>query len=254
MTAAATLVAAISAFAGPAAATTAVSGSLNVVANSTIDATTVTDLQTGGWASVPAGLVENASATVVNGADFIVTTGSATAGWTSADAGSVHFANYGWNFNVNNPSTTAAASNLTQGRGGDDWSYTFTATQNGTITLNYNVFPTTGSPFGLWGWGVDWNGGGGSGFPFLNPNNPTQNGVFTAPLVSGQTYTIGLNGNPNVFYQGASGSYAGQMAGDFTWSISGVPEPTAWALMLAGTAALGGVVRGRRRQSASAAT
>jgi len=117
----------------PAGATTPVSGGLNAVANSTINSTTATDLQNFSWSAIPAPLSTSVLATETNGNDFITTSGSALATWASPDAGTVTFTNYGWNFSVNDPTTTFSGANLTVGRGGDDWTYTFTATQNGKI-------------------------------------------------------------------------------------------------------------------------
>jgi PEP-CTERM motif len=224
----------------PAGATTPVSGALNAVANSTINDTTISDLQNFSWSGVPTTLSTSVLATVVNGGDFITTSGDATASWASPDAGSVTFLDYGWNFSVNDPTTTLSASNLTQGRGGDDWTYTFTATSNGTIILTYNsTFSGGNDAFGLWGWNVDFSGSG-SGFPVLSANDPTQDGVFTGILVAGQTYTIGLNGNPNISTNGPI-DISGYMNGSFSWQItaSGVPEPSTWAMLMLGFAGFG---------------
>jgi hypothetical protein len=234
-------------------ATTPVSGTLNVVANSSINSVLTTDLHTSAWAAVPASLADSASATSINGADSVVTSGSASATWASADAGSISFSNYGWNFSVNDPTTTETSSNLTQGRGGDDWTYTFTATQNGAISLAYNVTVASGNPFGLWGWSIDWSGTGG-GLPVSNPFDPTASGVFTRSILAGQTYTLGLNGNPNVGFSGPSGNYAGAMNGAFDWQITtSVPEPTAWTLMIVGFGLAGVALRRHRRVAVATA-
>ena len=175
------------------------------------------------------------------GNDFITTVGfTAMATWASPNAGTVNFTNYGWTFGVNDPTTTLSAANLVNGRGGDDWTYSFTATQNGKIILDYNSSFAGGTDeFGLWGWGVDFTGSG-SGFPVLSAFDPTQSGVFTGILVAGQTYTIGLNGNPNVSVKGPGGDFSGYMDGSFSWSITGgVPEPSTWAMLMLGFAGLG---------------
>jgi hypothetical protein len=223
----------------PAGATTPVSGSLNAVANSTINTTTATDLQNFSFSTIPATLSTNVSATETNGNDFITTSGAATANWASPNAGTVTFTDYGWNFSVNDPTTTRSAADLTQGRGGDDWTYTFTATSNGTIVLDYNSSFAGGTDaFGLWGWAVDFNGSG-SGAPVLNATDPTQSGVFTGILIAGQTYTIGLNGNPNISTNGPL-DISGYMDGSFSWTITGgVPEPSTWAMLMLGFAGLG---------------
>ncbi len=234
-------------FHAPAAATIALDGQLNVVANSYIDGTPTTDQHSVSWSGVPSALNTSASATAIggaNGGDFVTTSGSASATWNSADSGSVTFSNYGWQFSVFNSSSSA--SNLTQGRGGSDWSYTFTATQNGVITLNYNSSLASGNGFGLWGWDVGFTGSG-SGGPTLNASDPTQSGVFSGALVAGNTYTIDLNGNPNIS-DGNIGNYSGFMNGDFTWSIQGAPAPEAGkgVLTLAVLVLAGALTRARR--------
>jgi hypothetical protein len=227
-----------------ASATTALSGSLNAVANASINNGAIaTNQQSVSWTGTPTSLSTSVSATQTNGSDYVTTSGSAVANWNSADSGSVAFTNYGWAFSL---SSGSGASDLTQGRGGDDWTYTFTASQNGQIKLNYNYTLASGNGFGLWGWGVDFSAGG-TGAPNLDPFNPTLSGVFTGTLVSGQTYTIGLVGNPNI--TGAGGNYSGYVNGDVTWSITGVPETSTWVMMLAGFAGLGFV--GYRRNKAA---
>ncbi len=236
---------ALVAFAVPADATNALTGSLNVVANSTINGSTVSSVDNKSWAVVPANLNASAFAEVFAGSDHVTTSGSAAATWASADAGAVRFSGYGWDMEVFDPANVGDGSNLTQNRGGEDWDYTFTATGNGLLTMNYAVVAHD-NPFGLWGWSIDWSGPGG-GLPVSDPFDPTTSGVFTRALVAGQTYTIGLNGNPNVFFAGTSGSFVGSMDGAFDWSISGsVPEPAVWALMLGGFALVGATLRRRR--------
>jgi hypothetical protein len=225
----------------PAGAATAVSGALNAVANASMNGVPATDLENQSWTGTPTTLSTAVVATAVNGQDFITTTGLAEAHWASADSGSVLFNEYGWNFSVSDPNSTNLEADLTQGRGGDDWSYTFTATQNGTIVLDYNsIFQGGTDKFGLWGWAVDFTGSG-SGFPVLSAFDPTQSGVFTGILVAGQTYTIGLNGNPNISVSNGPANLSGLMAGNFTWEIttSGVPEPSTWAMLMLGFSGLG---------------
>jgi hypothetical protein len=227
----------------PAGATTPVSGGLNAVANATLDGTTVTDQKSVSWTAIPDSLSTNGVSATVNGtgSDFITTVGfTAMATWASPDAGTVNFTQYGWTFGVTDPTTTLSAANLVDGRGGDDWTYTFTATQNGTIILDYNSSFAGGTDeFGLWGWAVDFNGSG-SGFPVLSATDPTQSGVFTGILVAGQTYTIGLNGNPNISTNGPI-DISGYMDGSFSWQItsSGVPEASTWAMLMLGFGGLG---------------
>ena len=242
------LAATLAAGALPAAATTAQSGTLAVVANATLGTDVESQLNNNSWAAVPTTLTESASVTANDGADFATTSGAATATWASADAGAVNFNQYGWTWNVNNGEFVET--DLTQNRGGDDWTYTFTATQNGTFSMAYNVAPTTTQTFGLWGWSIDWSGAGG-GLPVSNPFDPTASGVFTRSILAGQTYTVGLNGNPNLSSTG--GDFSSFMNGQFNWSIAGVPEPATWAMMLVGFGGMGAAMRVRRKSLATAA-
>ncbi len=116
--------------------------------------------------------------------------------------------------------------------------------------MNYNSSLASGNGFGLLGWSVDFTGTG-TGYPVLSALDPTQSGVFTGQLVAGQTYTIGLSGNPNIYVRGQIGDYSGYMNGDFSWSIVGspVPEPSTWLMLGLGFAGLGLV--GYRRAKAN---
>jgi hypothetical protein len=252
----ATALALVAALALPAAAATAVRGTLNVVANSTLAGSTAIDLDSQSWVIVPEPLDVVASAEAMAGADSVDTGGLAEANWGSADSGSVFFFNYGWDFHVSDPTHAPASSNLTVGRGGDDWTYTFVATRSGEFRMTYSVAPVAlGEPFGLWGWAIDWSGpGGGLPLPPGAALDPTASGVFARAILAGQTYTIGLNGNPNIAFDRAPGDYSGHMDGEFRWKITDAvvaPEPDAWALMITGLGSVGAALR-RRRGSVAA--
>lgn len=217
------------------------------------------------WTDTPTTLTVSADANLTVGTDTLDTHGAATATWSSATSGSVAFSNYGWDFAVfNNPSE----SDLTQNRGGSDWSYSFTPTNDGQITVDYSV-STTGNPYATWGWSLNCNCGGAGG-PTSNYIDPTELGTFTGDLFAGQSYTITLDGNPNVYWNGPSGNYSGAVSGQFNWQITGgdvtagagelniaanssigaaVPEPASWALMLVGFGGMGGVLRSIRRRA-----
>jgi PEP-CTERM motif len=228
--------------AGSAGATTPLSGDVNMIANSTIDGFNISNSYNAAWAAVPAGLGSSVDALNVDAnGNSVDTHGTSVASWASADSGSVTFRNYGWDVNTADP----YKANLTDNRGGDDWDYTFVADQNGTITMAYNV-TGSGFTFGLWGWSIGFNGSG-SGGPVINPTDPTTSGVFTGLLQAGQTYTISLSGNPNIFNDGGGGNFSGSMLGQFDWQITsgGVPEPATWGLMLAGFGLMGAALRRR---------
>jgi hypothetical protein len=227
-------------------------------------AVTLTKVDNQAWTGTPSTLTASADANLTVGTDTLDTHGSAVATWNSAVSGGVTFTNYGWDFAVFN---APSESDLTNNRGGSDWSYSFTAIDDGQITVDFAV-TTTGNPFGLWGWSLNCSCGG-SGGPVSNFTDPTGSGTYSGDLFAGNSYTITLDGNPNVFWNGPSGNYSGAMSGQFDWAITGtdvtadsgalnvaanstigpnaVPEPAAWALMIIGFAGAGAQLRLRRR-------
>jgi PEP-CTERM motif len=251
----------------PAAAATALSGDLNIVANaSTHSGPTQTSMDSQSWSNVPATLNVTATA-VANGGVFldhnerVSSFGTAQATWASANAGSVDFTNYGWNFSVKDNAPIANGADLDANRPGSgfDWTYAFQATGDGVFQMNYDV-TATGSTDGLFGWAIAFTGPSGptgSGGPDLNAhiNDPTTSGVFQANVTAGQFYFVGLAGNPNI---GAccARNFAAAMDGTFDWHITergGVPEPASWALMLVGFGGMGAVLRSRRKLATIAA-
>jgi hypothetical protein len=243
-----------------ASAAEAINGQLNAVANATLSGATASQVDNQSWNTTPATLNTNVNATITgpgfnpDHTDSVKTFGTAQATWASANAGEVNFTNYGWNFSVNNPDATSATADLTQDRGGSDWSYTFTATANGRFIMDYDVESLTSDGFGLWGWDIS-SSGGGVGGPVLVPGAPDASGEFVGALVAGQTYTVTLDGNPNVQFGAGTETLSQAMNGDFNWRITeggGIPEPASWALMLTGFFGLGGALRARRRAASAA--
>jgi hypothetical protein len=233
----------------PAAATIPLSGDLNAIAETNINHVIVSDPESDSWTGVPASLATSDFATQMNLADIITASGNATATWSSPDSGTVNFNDYGWNFSVNNPAITFSEVSLDPLALGHDWSYRFTATSDGEITLTFDISLVSGSGLGLLGWQVSFTGAGGAGGPIFDAFDPTQRGVFTAPLVAGTTYRISLDGEANLFSGSALGDGSGFMNGSFNWNITSgagaIPEPSAWTMLVVGFVGLGLV--GRRR-------
>ncbi|WP_293375949.1 PEPxxWA-CTERM sorting domain-containing protein [Phenylobacterium sp.] len=247
----------------PAAATTAISGDLNIVANAyTHSGPTVTSMDSQSWTSLPATL--NVAANAVANAGIyedhnerVSAFGTAQATWASANSGAVNFTNYGWNFNVKDDAPLSSGADVDYNRpgSGSDWTYAFQATANGVFQMTYNV-TATGTTEGLFGWAIDFNGV--SVGPDLTTSqfagDPTTSGVVTETLTKGQFYYVALDGNPNI--EGCcSREFSGSMDGAFDWQITsgGVPEPASWALMIVGFGGLGAVLRARRTLAAVAA-
>jgi len=227
----------------PAAATIPLSGELNALAHTNINGVIVDDPESDSWIGVPVSLATSTLATQTAGVDFITASGNATATWSSPDSGTVNFNDYGWNFSVNNPAITFSEVSLDPLVLGHDWTYRFTATSDGEITLAFDINVASGASLGLLGWQVSFTGPGGAGGPVFNAFDPTQAGVFTAPLVAGTTYRISLDGEANLLSGGPLGTSSGFMNGSFTWNIASnagaIPEPSAWTMLVVGFLGLG---------------
>jgi hypothetical protein len=220
----------------PALAATPVSGRLNPGGQAYIAGVEATDSQYKSWSGTPSSLAAGFSATETsNSGDSVTVSGSAVADWFSADSGTVNFYDYGWNISVFNPVFWAAYLAVD-----DDWSYTFTATEDGAIEVQYDLSVVSGNPFGLQGWELNWTGFG-VGYPQGSPS-----GTFIGYIVAGRTYTIQLVASSNIDCDCAIGNYSGYLNGTFSWGVvsfphppTGVPEPSTWAMILIGFAGLG---------------
>lgn len=203
---------------------------------------TVTDHESTSWGVPLSTLTNSSSATSSNNTGTIAVAGSGTATWTSANAGTVSFRDYG--------RTVTTPGGVMAGFMGSlaippDWQYTFVADATGTFEMTYDVTAT--GPFlgkiGLGGWKIEWSGPEGDDDLFYNALDPTASGIFSAAVIAGDTYTIGLQNHLN-----ANGAMStGSMNGDFDWDItasSTVPEPSSMLLL---ASAMLGLRLARRR-------
>ena len=95
--------------------------------------------------------------------------------------GTVNFNDYGWNFSVNNPAITFSEVSLDPLVLGHDWTYRFTATSDGEITLAFDINVASGASLGLLGWQVSFTGPGAAGGPVSTPSTRRRRG-FSRPL------------------------------------------------------------------------
>jgi hypothetical protein len=167
-----------------------------------------------------------------------------------AASGSVDF---GMRFLVNSGLPVGAG--IYGGPGGNTtvFSYSFVADKDGQLTVNGATDATNTDPnflpFG--GWAVSLNGAkiGGfstdysSGSPVLD-----QTGAFTAGLTAGQTYDLtfdvyALWGSPNAHFDSTLTSSFDYAIRENAAPAPGVPEPSAWVMMIAGLGLAGAMLR-----------
>jgi hypothetical protein len=121
-----------------------------------------------------------------------------------------------------------------------NWGFEFTATESGNFTLDYDI-TATGNLVGLLGFNL---------YGIYSPQYASENdgqgylstginssGEFVAPVVAGQTYTLGLGEESN--YGGSGLGTSGSVDADFSWTLPGaassVPDGGTTIVML-GTA------------------
>ena len=173
----------------------------------------------------------------------LTTTGTGRATWgTGGDSGTVEFRHFGWTAQDYSP-IGAAYLGLSNGQVAPNWEYSFSAVADGRFSMEYNV-AVLGNPFGLKGWDIGWSGAGG-GLNLGNVINPTTSGVFSRPVFAGTTYTVDLTNTTSI----GGALLTGHMSGDFAFSITAVPEPEEYLMMLLGFGMVGYQVRRKRVKS-----
>jgi hypothetical protein len=118
-----------------------------------------------------------------------------------------------------------------------NWGFEFTATASGNFVLDYDI-TQTGAPTGLMGFSLSGiysplyaSENDGQGYLSTGVNS---SGEFVAPVVAGQTYTLGLGEQSN--YGGSALDITGSVDADFSWTLPGasssVPDGGATLAML----------------------
>ena len=208
--------------ASPIYAATPLAASMDLKANAmVVNKPVVASVGDDAWGPLLGPLTVSASATALDdlGLPAINARGSGSANWVSANQGAVNFSNVGWTFN----NATGSADVNT----GTDWQYAFTADGNGDFKMHADVVGI-GDVFGLWGWLVSLDGGpeGSQTGGTNNAFDPNTTWDFLANLTAGSDYTVTLKNNANLTANGPLSSEA-SMSGQFSWQITGVPEPSA---------------------------
>ncbi len=250
--------------AGQAAATVALSGTLNSHATAGINEALLSDGQPDGWKKKPQDLMVVAGRTAVNGDDFSSVQDAISAHWDSANAGSVTLLDHGWITDVTHGRETSVSADLSSPTDQPAWTYAFKATGDGAFNLGFDLTGTgqTGG-LGLWDVLVSEDNGPGkltfltrtfpqSDFHLANPD------AFSLALQAGHRYQISLVTEEGLFDSLLNPARReAAETGGFTWSISGgesaggqggagVPEPTTWALSILGFGLAGASLRRTR--------
>ncbi|WP_310476620.1 PEPxxWA-CTERM sorting domain-containing protein [Sandarakinorhabdus sp.] len=233
----------------PALAITANSGTVNAGAQVTVGTAVNSNSDTDTGPGAPASLNASASASLTDDQALVSASNSIVATWASATQGN---ANMGWGWNAVNPGSTSATE-VNTNLAPTNWEYNFTtganaATFNGRWTLNVGF--EIGSTFGIQGV----YGSGGLPFnvtPFLiEPVNGT--GSFSVALNPNTSYTFGFFNFGNLSNTGGGLNSNAFANFDLDWNITerGVPEPSSWAMLIAGFGLVGAAARRRRAVTA----
>lgn len=192
---------------------------------------------------VPAGLFAQVNNIIFNNG-YTQSNGAVNATWNAADVGQVQFFGFGWFLHgtVGDEGQAAALNG-----GGPNWTYDFVLTAPSQLSVNYNVTGTNNT-FGLQGWFLADNGN--TILDLLDVFDPTASGTFNYALGAG-AHSLTLSNNANISTEGYLVDYRGDMEGLFDWSITAVPEPGTWALLLTGFGTIGYAMRRRTRAVAA---
>lgn len=228
--------------ASPALAVTAIGGGVATGTNVEVDNLSDNDQMISSFAGVPGPLAAISLSQVTF--QGITTTASSYvfANWASANSGLIDF-QWGWEA----PGPAGVRTVVETNRVAEGWSYSFTTGANSArFNANWVTRVNDGSTFGLQGlYGV-------GGLPFnVTPFSlaPTAgSGSFFVDLAANTTYNFGIFNFGNLSSgNGLDSTVFSRVLLD--WNIreqAGIPEPSAWVMMIAGFGLIGGLMRSRK--------
>ncbi len=206
------------------------------------------DFSTDGWSGGAfQSLSVDAFTLVTDGPNNRVFSNVSTAAfWDSANAGRFVIDEYSWDFKVDAAHAPAEVQ-FNEHDFGNDWFYSFIANGNGTFTMD--VFVSAGGDRnGFRGFDLLVNGVVSSSL--LDDDDPSIFTTLSFGLTAGEQYTFALRNDAFRRVNEAS-DFDGIMSGQFNWRIEdvitpgAVPEPSSWALMIAGFGLVGSAMRQR---------
>jgi MYXO-CTERM domain-containing protein len=220
-----------------------------------------TDTAQAAWTTVPQTLSVTAAAQGSGRGGLVDARSTVTAVWDSANSGTIDFENHGWSATASNPGPGDQFFSIETSAEAPDWTYAFTATEDGRFDFGFHLRSVATDAFGLGVWDlvfssnsnaaevIPFHGLGGSG-------NFDDTGSLSRDLAAGQNYRVSLVSHERLTATGDTQGRNVTEFANFNWAISGtdsaVPEPSAWALGLLGAGLAGAALR-RRRDLAAAA-